>query len=35
MIQEKIQLGEWNTVEKDMLKIGQEFLRELSMRTPK
>ena len=27
--------GEWNTVEKDMLKIGQECLRELSMRTPK
>ena len=27
--------GEWNTVEKEMLKIGQERLKELSMRTPK
>ena len=46
IIQEKIQLqqqsffydllfGEWNTVEKEMLKIGQERLRELSMRPPK
>ena len=27
--------GEWNTVEKEMLKIGQERLKELSMRTLK
>ena len=27
--------GEWSQVEKEMLKIGQERLRELSMRTPK
>ena len=27
--------GKWSKVEEEMLKIGQERLRELSMRTPK
>ena len=32
---QELLFGEWSQVEKEMLKIGQERLRELSMRTPK
>ena len=33
-ILQELLFGEWSQVEKEMLKIGQERLRELSMRTP-
>ena len=32
---QELLFGEWSQVEKEMLKIGQERLRELSMGTPK
>ena len=34
VLQESL-FGKWSKVEEEMLKVGQERLRELSMRTPK